>query len=80
MKAIIRLDVPDWQIDQDVSVYFPDTMVKHSKCELEKEHKPIVYCIDCRHADISPNGLIKCQGRFRCKDWFCADGEQKEAR
>ena len=35
MKAVIRLDVPDWQIGQDVSVYFPDTMCKHGKCEEE---------------------------------------------
>lgn len=34
MKAVIRLDVPEWQIGQDVTVYFPDTMVKHCKCEL----------------------------------------------
>ena len=26
MKAIIELDVPDWQIGQEVSIYFPDTM------------------------------------------------------
>ena len=37
MKAVIELDVPEWQIGQDVSVYFPDTMLKHGKCELLKE-------------------------------------------
>ena len=37
MKAAIYLDVPDWQIGQDVTVYFPDTMIKHGKCELLKE-------------------------------------------
>ena len=26
MKAIIYLDVPDWQIGQEVNIYFPDTM------------------------------------------------------
>ena len=37
MKAVIRLDVPDWQIGQKVSVYFPDTMLKKSVCEKEDE-------------------------------------------
>ena len=41
MKAIIQLDVPDWQIGQDVTVYFPDTMMEHAKCELLKEQKAI---------------------------------------
>lgn len=33
MKAIIHLDVPDWQLGQEVTVYFPDTMCKHAVCE-----------------------------------------------
>lgn len=33
MKAIIRLDVPDWQIGQEVKVYFPDTMCVKGTCE-----------------------------------------------
>lgn len=37
--AVIYLDVPEWQIGQDVMIYFPDTMVKHGKCELLKEHE-----------------------------------------
>lgn len=37
MEAIIRLDVPDWQIGQPVTVYFKDTMMKHSICELETD-------------------------------------------
>ena len=41
MKAVIVLDVPDWQIGQDVTVYFPDTMVKHCKCELLKEQEAV---------------------------------------
>ena len=35
MKAIIRLDVPDWQIGKKVSVYFPDSMVLNSICEID---------------------------------------------
>lgn len=41
MKAVIKLDVPEWQIGQDVSVYFPDTMLKHGKCELLKEQEAV---------------------------------------
>ena len=39
MKAVIELDVPKWQIGQDVSVYFPDTMLKYGKCELLQEQQ-----------------------------------------
>ena len=48
MNAQITLDVPEWQIGQDVSVYFPDTMLKHGKCEMMKEHA-VVRCRDCKH-------------------------------
>ena len=41
MKAIIKLDVPEWQIGQDVTVHFPDTMVKHEKCELLKDQEAV---------------------------------------
>ena len=33
MKAVITLDVPDWQIGKTVSVFFPDTMMKKGICE-----------------------------------------------
>ena len=45
--------------------------------ELLKEQKELVRCADCRHADISPSGLIKCRGIFRSKEWYCADGERR---
>ena len=31
MKAIIAVDVPDWQIGEEVLLYFPDTMTTRSK-------------------------------------------------
>ena len=41
MKAIIKLDVPDWQIGQEVSVFFRDTMMKKGICEkVDTSHKP----------------------------------------
>ena len=45
--------------------------------ELLKEQKELVRCADCRHADISPSGLIKCRGIFRSREWYCADGERR---
>lgn len=36
MKAIIELDVPEWQIGQLVTVYFKDTMIKQGVCESVK--------------------------------------------
>lgn len=42
MKAVIKLDVPEWQIGQDVMVYFPDTMTKKGKCELLKEKEEVI--------------------------------------
>lgn len=37
VKAMVTVYVPEWQIGQEVSVYFPDTMVIHSICEPAKE-------------------------------------------
>ena len=62
MKAIVKLDVPDWQIGQDVTVYFQDTMMKHTKCELLKEQEAVKPVRDEQ------------TGRLY---WFCADGEIK---
>ena len=41
MKAIIKLDVPDWQIGQEVDIYFPDTM--HIKGITEADYQPAQY-------------------------------------
>ena len=34
VDAIIRVKVPKWQIGEEVSVHFPDTMMKRGKCEI----------------------------------------------
>lgn len=52
MKAVIQLDVPDWQIGQDVTVYFPDTMMKHAKCELLKEQEAKTHGTDSGMCEI----------------------------
>ena len=33
VDAIIRVKVPKWQIGEEVSIYFPDTMTARGKCE-----------------------------------------------
>lgn len=33
VDAIIRVKVPKWQIGEEVSIYFPDTMMIRGKCE-----------------------------------------------
>ena len=42
MKAVIRLDVPDWQIGQPVTVYFKDTMQKHGVCEADNDISQLI--------------------------------------
>ena len=81
MKAVIELDVPEWQIGQDVSVYFPDTMVKHGKCELLKEQEAVVLCKDCKFSKPDWEEARWCE-LYDCRryeNWFCADGEPKDA-
>jgi len=71
MKAVIELDVPEWQIGQDVSVYFPDTMLKHGKCELLKEQEavePISYHYD---GTIFKYECRKCRTKVFKGDLFC---------
>lgn len=50
MKAVIRLDVPEWQIGTEVSVYFKDTMMQRGICEKETKNiklKQPEKCKDC---------------------------------
>lgn len=83
MKAIIELDVPEWQIGQEVSVYFPDTMVKHGKCEFLKKQEAVICCKDCKHMEILKwlDGVIICKKHnytgVRPEEFFCADGERR---
>lgn len=82
MKAVIRLDVPEWQIGQEVHVIFRDTMEKNGVCEAEQSQ--IVRCKDCVECFFASN-RIQSEQTFACgkhgidvtPEWFCADGEQK---
>ena len=46
MKAIIEVDVPEYQIGQDVSVYFKDTMCVKSVCKKKQTRKKKVHSED----------------------------------
>ena len=37
MKAVIRIDVPEYQKGEPVNIIFKDTMLKRGICESEKE-------------------------------------------
>ena len=87
MKAIIELyDVPEYQIGQEVTIYFRDTMQMRGICD-EMQPK-VVLCKDCKYGwNINPSEEEKfyvCQNptmvnmRYSHQsNWFCADGERK---
>ena len=79
MKAVIHIDVPEYQIGQPVHVFFKDTMEKHGVCETEQE---IVRCKDCKHCGIDstsyPQFWCSAHTEYHDGDWFCADGVKKE--
>jgi hypothetical protein len=53
-------------------------MIPHcEKNTITYETKELVRCADCRHAEVSQSGLIKCNGIFRSREWYCADGEKR---
>jgi len=62
MNAVIKLDVPEWQIGQTVMVYFPDTMQKTGICELLKEQETQKFFVD-ESGKITPLPVV-----VRCKD------------
>lgn len=79
MKAIIRLNVPEWQIGQKVKVCFPDTMCLKGTCELEQpKGKWIIhndYNENCRY------GCDQCGNLTNRNSSFCPDcGARMERR
>ena len=59
--------------------FLPSTMWEpiNDAIAMLKEQKELVRCADCRHAEVSQSGLIKCRGIFRSREWYCADGERR---
>ncbi|MBO7662411.1 MAG: hypothetical protein J6U01_03485 [Clostridia bacterium] len=63
MKAVIHLDVPEWQIGQEVTVYFPDTMQKNGTCEQECKGCSTVFDVAYKAGKES---IVRCKD---CKYW-----------
>ena len=59
--------------------FLPSTMWEpiNDAIAMLKEQKELVRCADCRHAEVSQSGLIKCRGIFRSREWYCADGDRR---
>lgn len=57
VEGIIKLDVPEFQIGQPVTVYFKDTMMKRGVCEkrngrwivLDNCSNQGIYCSECQN-------------------------------
>lgn len=85
MKAIINIDVPDWQIGKMVQIFFPDSMQTYGTCVLLKEQEAVVRCKDCKHLFNGEHTENCCDVLMEKADWqveisvnpdwFCADGE-----
>ena len=65
MKAVIKLDVPEWQIGTEVSVYFKDTMMQKGICEAIEEKKHFKMdvpdkCKNCTSCYILPTATFYC--------------------
>ena len=56
MESVIKLDVPEWQIGQPVTVYFKDTMQKRGVCEANTgywiNYKDEHQCSRCRETTV----------------------------
>lgn len=65
MKAVIKIDVPEWQIGQDAIIYFPDTMMIHGRCEAEKKIQ-------------RPERLLPCKCGCKRREHWYSIGERSE--
>lgn len=51
MQAIIRVDVPEWQIGEEVTICFKDSMLTKGICE--KDTKPKKSEVDANYAKVN---------------------------
>lgn len=75
MKAVIEVDVPDYQIGQEVNIYFKDTMqIKGTVKEEEQQ----IHCEDCEFFNENDYTCFLLPRKMRrTKDWFCANALQR---
>lgn len=65
VDAIIRVKVPKWQIGEEVSVHFPDTMMKRGKCEILPKGEWIDV-VNSGHPSVWHYECSECHGRPLC--------------
>lgn len=84
VNAVIHLEVPKWQVGNNVMVYFPDTMTLKAICESEEEYNSkvqnirkvtnICLCGECPSCgkrvftSTNPNFCGHCGDRLTWKD------------
>ena len=68
VRAVIKLEVPEYQIGQPATIYFKDTMQKFGICDKEQE---FVLCKDCYKQKICYPEIESLRPEF-----YCADGKQ----
>lgn len=72
MKAIIKVDVPEFQIGQEATVYFRDTMCTKGVCEKEEERKTGKWVDDGQYADYHSEHGFHCSVCGGCIiDYVC---------
>lgn len=72
VRAVIKLEVPEYQIDQPVTVYFKDTMRKYGICDKEQEKGT---CKNCKYH----YNEIRCHcNGFMPDHWYCAGWVKKD--
>ena len=66
MKAIIEVDVPEYQIGQDVSVYFKDSMCVKSVCKKKQTREKKTSSDDLSAWDFHYSGHGNYEEERRC--------------
>lgn len=59
MKALIEIDVPEWQIGKTVDIYFPDTMHKRGVIMGYEDKKSEIIGETFTRVDIVPADELK---------------------
>jgi len=57
MKAVIKLDLPKYQIGEEVNLYFHDSMMTKGIAEADTTNE-IITCKDCKHWESDVMELI----------------------
>lgn len=72
MKAIIKIDIPDFQIGQEVNIHFKDSMV--AKGVVEEEKVGVWIPVSDRLPEVNQRVLVTSYGRVCYAMMISADG------